>query len=270
MKPLVPLRLACFFAANLAASLHAASVLEFAVASFTVAENVGQATLTVQRANDVDTPVSVDYATTDGTATNGLKYTATNGTLAFAANETNQSIVVPILNNGLVEGTKNFRVILSNPDGGAVLGTRTNVLVSITDNDSLLKVEFASYEAREDEATVVIGVVRGDDGDFPVSVDYATANVTALAGEDYTETLGRLTFASGEKLKLVSIPILNDALNETNKTFRFTLANVIGTTLSAQKSATITLKDNDPGVEFVTEKYYIHEDEGALRVTVRR
>ena len=270
MKLQATLRFAFFFAVNLATSLHAASVIQFAAANFTVAENAEQATITVQRTQDLDTPVSVDFATADGTATNGLKYTAVSGTLAFGASETNKSIAVPILNEGFVEGTKNFRVILSNPNGGAVLGTRTNLLVAITDNDSPLQVEFASYEAREDEATVVIGVVRGDDGDFPVSVEYATANVTAMAGRDYIETIGRLTFASGEKLKLVSIPILNDALKEPNETFRFTLTNATGTVLGLQKSATITLKDNDPGVEFVTAKYYIHEDEGALRVTVRR
>ena len=46
------------------------------------------------------------------------------------------------MNEGFVEGTKNFRVSLSNPTGGAVLGVRTNVLVSITDNDAPLTVEF--------------------------------------------------------------------------------------------------------------------------------
>ena len=44
--------------------------------------------------------------------------------------------------------------------------------------------EFASYEAREDEATVVIGVLRGDDGNQTVTVDYATASLTAIAGTD--------------------------------------------------------------------------------------
>jgi len=58
----------------------------------------GTVTLTVQRTNDLSSEVSVDYATADGTATNGLKYTATNGTLAFAPGETNKTIVVPILN----------------------------------------------------------------------------------------------------------------------------------------------------------------------------
>jgi hypothetical protein len=100
------------------------STLQFSASTYTVPEWAGTVTLTVQRTNDTSTEVSVDYATADGTATNGLKYTATNRTLVFGAGETNQTLVVPILNNGFVEGTKNFKVTLSNPTN-AVLGTRT-------------------------------------------------------------------------------------------------------------------------------------------------
>jgi len=86
MKLQATLRFASFFAMTLAASLHAASVIQFATASFTIAENAGQATITAQRTEDLDTPVNVDYATANGKATNGLKYTAVSGTLAFGAN----------------------------------------------------------------------------------------------------------------------------------------------------------------------------------------
>ena len=89
------------------------------------------------RGDDGDFPVSVDYATVDGTASAGLKYAATNGTLTFAAGETDKTLVVPILNEGLVEGTEYFQVILSNPTGGAVLGTPATASVYITDNDTV-------------------------------------------------------------------------------------------------------------------------------------
>ena len=77
--------------------LQAASTIQFGLASYSVAEWAGTVSLTVQRLGDTNTEVSVDYATADGTATNGLKYTATNGTLTFAAGETNKTVVVPIL-----------------------------------------------------------------------------------------------------------------------------------------------------------------------------
>lgn len=135
---------------------------------------------------------------------------------------------------------------------------------------SSIRVEFSAYEAREGEATVVIGVLRSGAQDLPASVDYSTANITALAGLDYVQTAGQLTFAPGETLKLLPIPLLRDALKEPSETFRFSLANAVGSTLSTQKSATITLKDSNPGVSFSVPKYFIHEDEPVLHVTVRR
>jgi len=98
--------------------------LQFAASRYTVSEAAASVTLTVQRLNDLSTEIHVDYATTNGTTTAGLKFTAISGTLAFGAGETTKTILVPILNGGFVEGTKTFGVVLSNPTGGGVLGAR--------------------------------------------------------------------------------------------------------------------------------------------------
>src|ERR1043165_9170695 len=111
------------------------ATLQFSTTTYPVPENAGNVVLTVLRAGETNTAVGVDYATVDGTATNGLKYTAVSGTLAFGTNETRKVIAVPILNNSVTDGAKNFRVILSNPTGGALPGTRTNATVTINDND---------------------------------------------------------------------------------------------------------------------------------------
>ena len=201
--------------------------LRFSRGSYTVAEWAGSVSLTVWRHYDTNTPVSVDFATADSSAKAGLDYTATNGTLVFAAGETNQTITVSILNDGLVEGTKTFRVTLSNPTN-AVLGAPTVANVSITDNDKGLQLELASYSVNEDAGAITIRVLRRDDGDFPVSVDYATTNLTAVAGQDYLDAAGTLTFAPGEILKPVTVTLLNDAVWEASKTFRITLSNPAG------------------------------------------
>ena len=143
----------CYWAAALtvmtvslgtAACVQAASTIQFSATSYTVAESAGFATITVQRLSDTSTTVSVDYATVDGTATNGLKYTAVSGTLGFGTSETNKTIVVPLLNEGFVEGTRAFQAVLSNPTGGAVLGARTNATVRITDNDVGIQFQLAT------------------------------------------------------------------------------------------------------------------------------
>ena len=122
--------------------LQAATTIQFSATTYTVVEDAGAVALTVKRLSDTDTVVSVDYATADGTATNGVKYTAVAGTLGFGAGQTNQTIAVPILNDGFADSTKTFRVILSNSTN-AVLGARTTATVSISDNDVGINFQFA-------------------------------------------------------------------------------------------------------------------------------
>jgi len=250
---------------------QAASTIQFSATTYTVAENAGAVALTVQRIGDTNAAVSVDYATADGTATNGLKYTAVSGTLAFTAGQTNQAIVVPILNEGFVEGTRSFLVVLTNAAGDGVLGTRASATVNITDNDTGLQFEFGSYSAAENAGTVLIGVARGDDGNFPVSVDFATVDGTATNGVDYVATNATLTFAAGDKFKLFTVPILNDGVKQGNRYFRLTLSNPTNQVLGSQKNATVWILDNDLGVQFQPfNQYWIAENEGALTLRVVR
>src|SRR6266487_1995632 len=162
------------FALGATTNAFGQATLQFSTTSYSVPENAPNVILIVQRAGDANTAVGVDYVTMDGTATNGLKYTAVSGTLAFGTNETSKVIAVPILNNSVVDGAKNFRVILSNPTGSALLGTRTNATVTINDNEDGMAIDFETYSVSEDAGAVQIGVGRNDDGTNPVSVDFFT------------------------------------------------------------------------------------------------
>ena len=78
-----------------------------------------------------------------------------------------------------------------------------------------------------------------------VTVDYATADGTAKAGEDYTAASGTLTFAAGEREKTVSVPVLDDALDEGSETFKLKLSNAQGARI-ADGEATGTIVNADP------------------------
>ena len=78
-----------------------------------------------------------------------------------------------------------------------------------------------------------------------VTVDYATENFTARAGEDYTAVSGTLTFAAGEREKTVNVPILDDAIDEGEETFKLKLRNVQGAWIS-DAEATGTITNSDP------------------------
>lgn len=112
----------------------APGILSFGAAPV-ITESGGAATLTVNRVSGRTGVVSVDYTTIAGTATEGVDYTRTAGTLTFVDGEEAKNIVVPIRDDTAVEGNETFSVRLSNAVGGALLGTPTNLVVTIVDDD---------------------------------------------------------------------------------------------------------------------------------------
>ncbi len=110
--------------------------VQFAQPSYSVGEANGLAILSVIRTNGRDGAVGVTYATSNGGAAAGSDYTATNGLLVWTNGDTAaKSITVPILNDLLIETNETFTVTLTNPTGGATLGTPATTTVRIVDND---------------------------------------------------------------------------------------------------------------------------------------
>jgi hypothetical protein len=91
-------------------------------------------------------------------------------------------------------------------------------------------------------ATEVFTVTLGQPLSGQATVDFATADGTAINGVDYTGVSGTLTFATGETSKTVSVTVLNDSNSDTDKTFTLNLSNPTGGTniATAQATATIT------------------------------
>jgi subtilisin family serine protease len=111
------------------------SSVEFSASQFNVGEGDGAAIVTVMRSGDTSTQASVDFATSDGSATQKGDYTFAAGTLTFAAGETSKSFPVLIVDDVLFpEGTETFSVALSNPIG-TTIGARSVASVAIFDND---------------------------------------------------------------------------------------------------------------------------------------
>ena len=99
----------------------------------TVNESAGTATFTVTLSGPSAGPVTVDFATANGSATAGLDYTGQNGTVTFAPGTTTQTITIPILEDTLVEGAETYTVNLINASGATI--TDNQGLGTIIDND---------------------------------------------------------------------------------------------------------------------------------------
>jgi hypothetical protein len=107
--------------------------LKFAKGSYDVQESNGKVEVTVQRSGGAVGPVSVNYATTNGSAMSGSDYTTTSGTLTFAAGETAKIISIPIVRDSNSEQDDNFYVDLSAPTHNAVLISPFTVTINIFD-----------------------------------------------------------------------------------------------------------------------------------------
>mgnify|MGYP002381892220 CR=1 FL=1 len=199
------------------------------------------------------TPVTVGYATADGTATAGTDYTPTSGTLTFAPGVTTQTIAVNILGDTTVEPNETFTLTLSNPTGATL--ARTTATATITNDDvavaapSVSITDVAVAEGNSGTTSANFAVTLSKSSTTPVTVGYATADGTATAGTDYTPTSGTLTFAPGVTTQTIAVNILGDTTVEPNETFTLTLSNPTGATLArTTATATITNDDTAPNV----------------------
>lgn len=246
------------------------SVVGFARPALSVAESDGAARLVVSLSRAAETAVSVDYSTSDGSGRDGISYNAVAGTLQFAPGETNRQVIVPIINDGFAQGTKTFRVLLKTPSEGAVLGSITNVNVSVRENDVGIQFVSATFSVREGDGAAEIGITRTEDGRQRVTVDIATTDMTAKSSLDYTGVSTSLTFAPWEVWKVVRVPILNNALKQTSRTFGVTLANATGASIGRQNVSVVNIADDDQGFRLEAASTTVGEEAGTVRIVVLR
>ena len=201
------------------------------IANLLVSESVGNATLTVTLNNPHRQDVSVDYATTDGSATSGSDYTAVSDSVTIDATHTTATFNVPILNDNLNESEESFTVTISNvsPSASATISTDT-ATVTISDDDAdvrTVSIDDNTVTESEDKAMFTVSLDQPTDED--VTVEYETADDTATAGQDYTPMQGSTTIEEGKTESMIEVPILQDTEEEDDETFMVKLKNVFPT-----------------------------------------
>ena len=108
--------------------------------TLSVDEAAGSVQVTVLRTGGSDGEVTVDYRTVDSTgraATRDQDYIDSSGTLTFANGQTEQSVLIPIVDDGLAEGAETFGFAIDNVGGGATLLAPRTAQITINDNDTL-------------------------------------------------------------------------------------------------------------------------------------
>ncbi|MFY0576124.1 Calx-beta domain-containing protein [Cystobacter fuscus] len=127
--------------------------------------------------------------------------------------------------------------------------------------------ESKAVQVHEHEGVVALRVFLGSAAEAAVTVQYATRSGSASLGADYRAASGTLTFAPGESVKTLEIPLLEDAVPEGDETFVLTLSHPVGARMGANSSATVTILANDK-LSFSQKEYVVREKAGPATFTV--
>jgi hypothetical protein len=234
-------------------------------------EDAGTVTLTVSMDHPVDTTVTIDYSTSDQTAGAPDDFQNTSGTLTFNPGEQSKTITIPIVDSDRVELDETFLVTLSalQASGRDVIISDSQAQVTIRDDDQAA-ITIDDVAVNEDAGTATLTVSMDQPVDTAVTVDYATADQTAGAPDDYQITTGTLTFNPGEQSKTITIPIVDSDRVELDETFLVTLSalQASGRDVSITDSqAQVTIQDNDQAALSIDD-VTVDEDAGTVTLTV--
>jgi subtilisin-like proprotein convertase family protein len=208
--------------------------------------------VTLDKANS--NPVTVKYATADGTANAGSDYTAASGTLTFAPGVTSQQITVNVTGDTIVEPDETFFVNLTNASSNATINTAQGT-GTITNDDTAAQLptisinDVIAHEGTSADLSItkpfVFTVTLSAASSTPVTVAYTTADGTAtVADNDYKATSGTLTFAPGVTSQQIIVPVVQDSKVEGDETFFVNLSSPTGATIAdAQGQATVQNDD---------------------------
>ena len=198
-----------------------------AVSSGSVTEDgTNNLVYTFTRTGVTTNALTVNY-TLGGTATLNTDYTrtGTNNTVTFAANATTATVTVDPTADTTVESDETVALTLTSGTGYTV-GTTTAVTGTITNDDfSQLSINDIITVVEGKNSNAVLTVTVNNPNPQQISVNYATAPIDATANVDYTSQTGTLIIPANASTATITIPILNDDLNEPDEVFAVTLSN---------------------------------------------
>lgn len=208
----------------------------------------------VSLSHAASTPVSVDYHTNDVSATAGSDYTATSGTLTFAAGETSRTVAVPVHGDLEVEPDEEFTLNLSAPTGATLDGARSEARGTIVNDDSppppqrsLVIDDVSKKEGHKGTSVFRFTVTMNEPSNEPVQVSYTTADGTATGGSDFSAASGSLTLHPGSTTGSIDVTVFGDKVIEPDEIFYVYLEAVTGATAADDTGAGTILNDDREG-----------------------
>ena len=254
--------------------------LQFGASNYAV--NEGEtANLTVTRSGGSLGAVTVNYATSDGTAVggascgNGIDFISASGILTFPDGVSSQTIPVQMCLDAENDPGEIFTATISNPTGGATIGAINTVDVSIFDvGQSNISLASSRFFIREGK-TVTIAVFRAFNQIGTASVDYQTSSGTAVGGAacapgvDFINRSGTIVFPPGAHERSFTIETCTDEGDEGIENANITLSNAVGGQLGQPAQANLAIFESEwqkqttfPTGQTLYDVHMISADEG--------
>jgi hypothetical protein len=232
-------------------------------------EDTGSLVFAVSLSNPSYQAITVDFATTDGTALAGADYIATSGVVTFAPGEVSQPIVVATIVETIYESDETLFVDLTNPVNATIADSQGQGTITNDDGvPSLSITDATAIEPAGGPADFVFIISLSNLSAQSITVDFATADGTAtVAGGDYVATSGTLTFAPGDSSYPVAVTVNDDALSESDETFFVNLSNPINANIMDGEGQGTIINDEAPAGFSIVDAA-VAENAGSVLVTV--
>lgn len=171
------------------------------------------------------TPVTVNYKTRNGSAKAGTDFVKTKGSITFAPGQTSQTIDISIIGGVAGNLQKQFSVALTKSPG-VTIANRTGT-GTIQDNITpALSVESTAVVlTKSGTQKVALAVLLSGKNSSPVEAHWATADGTAVAGQDYKAAGGSIRFRPGQVSRVLHLSIINNSAPANDRNFFVNLSN---------------------------------------------
>jgi probable HAF family extracellular repeat protein len=189
------------------------------------------ATFTVTLSPASSQTVTASYSTANETATSGSDYQPASGTLTFAAGQTSQTISVLVNGDRAGEATETFLVNLSQASG-AIIGNGQGTGTIVDDEPRVGIGSVSKNEGRNGTTPFIFTVTLSSASEEPVSVNFATQDYGAHAGDDYEAASGTVAFAAGETARTITVNVRGDRIVEWEEVFYVNLTGASGAVIS--------------------------------------
>lgn len=229
--------------------------IQFQEDAYEVDEGAGDAVITVERTGGSEGTATMRFTTSDGSVKSSITrpclrcplprpdYLNASGTIVFGDGETEQTLRVPIIDDGEIEQDETVRITLVRSRNGQLPAPRSTATLTIHDNDPNVSFATRPTSVSEENATPNFQVLLSSSTPN-VSVDYEVTGGTATASQDFTLAAGTLNIgARGARLP---ITINDDNLKEPTETVIVELSAPTNAQLGPRPTQTFSIKDNDP------------------------